>query len=83
MGMNVFYKVRANREENGDISVSEKGLLRHLRTSGSRTRLRQYAEKYLQEHKNEKAIFALYVWDLGDGQQIACFDRETSERINL
>ena len=77
MSIDIFYKVRAIREDNNRISVSEKGLLRHLRSPNSRNLLRKYAEEYLHKHPNEGSIVATYVWDFIDGRQIAYFNKLT------
>lgn len=83
MGLDVFYKVRAHRERTGEVVVSEKGLLRYLRSSASRERLRNFAKSKLEGSSSEDMIYATYVWDLMDGTQMACFDRRTGESIGL
>ena len=81
MGIDLFYKVRAKRERDNEISVSEKGLLRHLRGSKSRETLKRSARDYLHMHPEASYIFASYVFDLIDGSQIAYWDRLTNQRL--
>jgi len=83
MGINIFYKVRAERNNQGEISISEKGLLRFLRTPESRKTLREDAQKYLANHPENSSIYSIYVWDATEGNQIAHFDRITAQKIGL
>jgi hypothetical protein len=81
MGVNLFYKVRGekiNTETGVEIRITEKGLLRFLRTPKSRANLRDSVERYLKTHDYD-CMYGVYLWDVQDRRQIAFFTPEFIE----
>ncbi len=83
MGIDIFYKVRAERNQDGGLSISEKGLLRYITPNWKREKLRQTAEKDLLNHPEKTSVYATYVWDPKDRLQIMLVDRKTAQEIRL
>lgn len=75
MGLDIFYKVRAKKEANGRIHVTEKGILRFLRNPESRYKLRMAALEHVKQSQ-DKVIYANYIWDPVDQEQIAYSGKE-------
>lgn len=73
MDIDIFYKVRGekvNGEREGEIRITEKGILRFLRTGKSRQNLRRAVEEQLR-NSSDTFIYGAYVWDPIDKRQIA------------
>ena len=77
MGINIFYKVRARKDDDGKIIATEKGLLRLLKKRSTRDILINAAINKVADSSDE-IIYASYVWDVIDGTQIAYFGKSTA-----
>lgn len=75
MAIDILYKVRAEREANGEITVLERGLLRFLRTPQSRANLREKAREHLTKNPSVTACDSGYVFDFTEGFSAAHFSR--------
>ncbi len=80
MGLDIFYKVRAKRQDNQTISVEEKGLLKILRSTKQREDLKNTVKNYLENYPDQKIAVGIYVYDVGEGWTKAVFTRDFAEK---